>query len=219
VELEVVEGQDGCRTQGSVFHDAGSILRASNPRPETQAPRASFIIAALTEGVRRCQFPTSSRSVSSSRHPSDKAAWFKSLGARVTFFAEGVRHFLAANAGGSGVCRRGGPRLYAGKCYPALNQADKARGQCSQMPSTEPFASDDPRVQFPPLDQSRLWSGLAGWHLAPFDRRAAAQTTPFNLAQRASVGSTEARPDQSTPASSDRAPCDRISAPAAGCAA
>jgi hypothetical protein len=59
---------------------------------------------------------------------SEEKAWFKSLRARVTLFPEGVGDVLAANAAGSGVCRRGGLRLYAGKCYPPLNQAEENEG-------------------------------------------------------------------------------------------
>jgi hypothetical protein len=47
------------------------------------------------------------------------------------------------------------------------------------------------QVQFPPLAPSRFRPGLAVRHLAPLDRRVAELTTPLNLAQRASVGSTK----------------------------
>lgn len=55
-----------------ISHHAGSIHPASNPRAETSPFRASRMMAALTEGVRRRHFPTSSRSAMSSRYPSDR---------------------------------------------------------------------------------------------------------------------------------------------------
>jgi hypothetical protein len=47
------------------FHELGWIPRASNNFPEIQPRRARSMIACLTEGVRRCQFVTSSRSAAS----------------------------------------------------------------------------------------------------------------------------------------------------------
>jgi hypothetical protein len=45
----------------------GFLKRLSNPRRENQPRLASSMMAVLTEGVRRCQFATSSRSAASSQ--------------------------------------------------------------------------------------------------------------------------------------------------------
>jgi len=55
-------------------HHAGSIRRASNPRPETQPPLTSAMIRALTEGVSRCQLATNSRRSASTRPIPDPPA-------------------------------------------------------------------------------------------------------------------------------------------------
>src|SRR5262249_51143781 len=51
-------------------------------------------------------------------------AWFKSLGARVTLFSIDGGVGLAVSDGRERLCRRSGPRFYAAKCYPGLNQAE-----------------------------------------------------------------------------------------------
>jgi len=55
----------GGPSQAPGSHNAGRILRASNPCPENQQRRARSKMAVLTEGVRRCQSATSSRSAAS----------------------------------------------------------------------------------------------------------------------------------------------------------
>ena len=52
-------------------HDTGSMPSASAACHETQPPCTSSMIAALTSGVRPCQFATSSRSATQSRHSSN----------------------------------------------------------------------------------------------------------------------------------------------------
>ncbi len=68
-EEGVAEGPDRMgrrRDRTNVSLDlAGRILRASNPCPENQKRRARSKMVVLTEGVRKCQFATSSRSAAS----------------------------------------------------------------------------------------------------------------------------------------------------------
>jgi hypothetical protein len=95
----------GCRIPPDELKAAGELWRMSRSLTGPGTERGARAIVACPDGPQHCRRV----SVPSGGVLSHFLAWFKSLGASVTLFTMGVGNVLAANAGGSRICRRGGP--------------------------------------------------------------------------------------------------------------